>query len=66
MVNYPPFRKPSLYITLPSDRMRGFSGVHPVYSMVTTDDFIIRTPDALLNGLATEKIIENKDSDGES
>ena len=59
MVNYPPFRKPSLYITLPSDRMRGFSGVHPVYSMVTTDDFIIRTPDALLNGLATEKIIEN-------
>ena len=48
------FNRPKLYIPLLSD-----GSTHEVYSTVLTDEFTLRTPDALLNGLATEQVIQN-------
>ena len=48
------FNHPKLYIKLLSD-----GSSHEVYSSVLSDEFTLRTPDALLSGLATEQVIQN-------
>jgi hypothetical protein len=48
------FQKPKLKVTLLSDSKR----IYDVYSMVTMDELTIRTPDYLLSGEATERLIE--------
>ena len=58
-------RQPKLYIDLPSQGKyysEGSLTKHEeieVYSMTASDEIIIKTPDALLNGEATARIIAN-------
>lgn len=60
------FRQPKIYIKLPSKGLYSNPGTVqgdvsklPVYGMTGMDEIIIRTPDALLSGEATVKIIES-------
>lgn len=61
------FRRPALYITLPSKGKfypEGTlnvpeSGEIPVYPMTAIDEITYRTPDALFNGTATAEIIQS-------
>ena len=60
------FRQPKVYISLPSKGMYyengALQGDHnnmPVFSMTGMDEIIFKTPDALLNGESTVKVIES-------
>jgi len=59
------FRQPKVYISLPSkgiySRAGSFETVEnmPVYAMTGMDEILVKTPDALLTGEATIKIIES-------
>jgi hypothetical protein len=60
------FRQPKIYVGLPSkglynepSSIQGDVERMPVYSMTGMDEIIMKTPDALLNGEATVKIIES-------
>lgn len=55
----PTFNKPILYTSLLSEQFHNVDSKHPVYSMVVLDEFTLRTPDALMSGLATEQVIQN-------
>lgn len=61
------FRRPSVYITLPS-RGKGYdpsaltmpdNGELPVYPMTAIDEITLRTPDALFNGTAVADVIKS-------
>lgn len=53
------FNRPVLYTSLLSEQAVGIDGNHPVYASVASDEFTIRTPDALMNGMATESLIQS-------
>lgn len=60
------FRQPKIYISFPSQGAYTKPGVFqgdptnaPVYGMTGLDEIIIKTPDALLNGESTVKVIES-------
>jgi hypothetical protein len=60
------FRQPKIYVGLPSKGLYNEPGSiqgdverMPVYSMTGMDEIIIKTPDALLNGESTVRIIES-------
>lgn len=60
------FRQPKIYITLPSLGIYSQSGTYsgstenlPVYGMTGMDEIIIKTPDALMSGESSIKIIES-------
>jgi hypothetical protein len=60
------FRQPKIYISLPSKGMfykdgslQGDFNNMPVFSMTGMDEIIFKTPDALLNGESTVKVIES-------
>lgn len=60
------FRQPKIYISLPSQGVFNAPGTvdgdvtnMPVYGMTGLDEILIKTPDALLNGEATVKVIES-------
>jgi hypothetical protein len=61
------FRQPAIYISLPSGGKfwpegslnMPVTGELPVYSMTAADEILLLTPDALINGDATVKLIEN-------
>ena len=60
------FRQPKVYITLPSKGMyypegalTGDPNNFPILAMTGMDEIIMKTPDALLNGEATVKVIES-------
>ena len=60
------FRQPKIYISLPSQgiynregTLQGDPGNLPVYGMTGMDEIIIKTPDALLSGESTVKIVES-------
>ena len=58
-MNKPIFNRPILYLSLLSEQVLDVNGNHPVYSSVVADEFTVRTPDALLNGMATTELIQN-------
>jgi hypothetical protein len=58
-MNKPVFNRPVLYTSLLSEQIMDVNGNHAIYSSVVADEFTIRTPDALLNGLATQLYIQN-------
>ena len=60
------FRQPKIYISLPSKGIYSAAGSieklgeqMPVMSMTGMDEIMLKTPDALLNGEATVKVIES-------
>ena len=60
------FRQPKIYIDLPSKGIFNKPGTLsndpsklPVFGMTGMDEIIVKTPDALLNGEATVKVIES-------
>lgn len=61
------YRRPKLYINLPSSGQfyaenainLPENGLIPVFGMTTSDDIIVKTPDALLNGEGTVDIIKS-------
>lgn len=59
------FRQPKVYVNLPSRGVYSAPGSIgqtenvPVYAMTGMDEIMIKTPDALLNGEATVKVIES-------
>jgi hypothetical protein len=60
------FRQPKVYIDLPSKGMYNQPGTlnsdptkMPVFGMTGMDELLFKTPDALLNGEATAKVIES-------
>ena len=60
------FRQPKIYVRLPSrglfsslGSIENASDELPVMSMTGMDELILKTPDALLNGSATVKVIES-------
>lgn len=60
------FRQPKVFITLPSKGMyypegalTGDPNNFPILAMTGMDEIIMKTPDALLNGEATVKVIES-------
>lgn len=61
------FRAPALNVTLPSKGLFftpgsvtfNEDGTLPVYPMRAADEYLLKTPDALLSGLAVEKLIES-------
>jgi hypothetical protein len=60
------FRQPKIYISLPSKGIYSAAGSieklgeqMPVMSMTGMDEILLKTPDALLNGEATVKVIES-------
>ena len=60
------FRQPKIYVNLPSKgiyskqgTVEGDTANIAVYGMTGMDEIIIKTPDALLNGEATVKVIES-------
>lgn len=66
MVNWQ-IRQPKIYIKLPSQGNfwppnsleKTITGEYPVYSMTIADEILNRTPDGLVNGSTTVKIIES-------
>jgi hypothetical protein len=58
-MNKPVFNRPILYISLLSEQAMNANGNHKVFSSTAIDEFTIRTPDALMNGAATEQYIKN-------
>jgi hypothetical protein len=55
----PNFNRPTLYVSLLSEQAMGVNGNHAVFSSNVIDEFTMRTPDALINGIATELYIQN-------
>ena len=61
------FRKPAIYIRLPSKGMFNTpdelevpeTGEIPVYPMTAKDEILMRTPDALMNGATTVDVIQS-------
>ena len=60
------FRQPKIYITLPSQGMfnsagsiDNATGQLPIMSMTGMDELLLKTPDALMNGDATVKVIQS-------
>jgi len=60
------FRQPKIYITLPSqgmyysgDAVDNAIGQLPVMSMTGMDELLLKTPDALMNGEATIRVIQS-------
>ena len=60
------FRQPKIYIKLPSQGMfntgesiENASGQLPIMSMTGMDELLLKTPDALMNGDATVKVIQS-------
>ena len=60
------FRQPKIYLTLPSQGIFCEAGTiagdvsdMPVYGMTGMDELLMKTPDALLNGESTVKVIES-------
>jgi hypothetical protein len=60
------FRQPKIYITLPSqgmyysgDAVDNAIGQQPVMSMTGMDELLLKTPDALMNGEATVRVIQS-------
>lgn len=53
------FSQPKLFISYLSEQTKRIDGSHPIYSTVVKDEYTIRTPDALMTGLATESLIKN-------
>lgn len=60
------FRQPKVYIDLPSKGMYNKPGTLngdpsklPIFGMTGMDEILLKTPDALLNGEATVKVIES-------
>jgi hypothetical protein len=60
------FRQPKIYISLPSQGMfnrlgtiDNANGQIPVMSMTGMDELLLKTPDALMNGDATVKVIQS-------
>jgi len=60
------FRQPKVYIALPSKgiynqpgSLNGDPANIPIFGMTGMDEILIKTPDALLNGEATVKVIES-------
>lgn len=60
------FRQPKIYISLPSKGIYNLPGTIqgdveniPIYGMTGMDEIVIKTPDALLSGESTVKIIES-------
>ena len=55
----PTFNRPVLYISLLSEQAMGINGNHAVFASTAVDEFTVRTPDAIMNGSATELVIQN-------
>jgi len=55
----PNFNRPVIYSSLLSEQAENMINNHAIYASVVTDEFTTRTPDALMNGLATELLIKN-------
>jgi hypothetical protein len=62
------FRKPAIYVTLPSGGkfntpeeidIPGGSGEIPIYPMTAKDEILMRTPDSLMNGATTVDVIQS-------
>jgi hypothetical protein len=60
------FRQPKIYISLPSQGAYSREGAItgdvtnvPIYSMTGMDEIIVKTPDALLSGESTVKVVES-------
>lgn len=60
------FRQPKVYIDLPSKGMFNQAGTLtsdptklPIFGMTGMDEILLKTPDALLNGEATVKVVES-------
>ena len=60
------FRQPKIYVDLPSKGMFNKPGTLtsdpaklPIFGMTGMDEIIVKTPDALLNGEATVKVVES-------
>ena len=60
------FRQPKIYITLPSkgvfyspDDISGLFENIPIYGMTGMDEIILKTPDALMSGESTVKIVQS-------
>lgn len=60
------FRQPKIYITLPSkgvfyspDAISGSFENIPIYGMTGMDEIILKTPDALMSGESTVKIVQS-------
>ena len=54
-----PFNRPAIYTALLSEQVMGINSNHAVYSSVVSDEYTIRTPDALMSGLATQMLIQS-------
>ncbi len=55
----PHFCRPVLYISTLLEQASNVDNNHDVYPMTALDEITLRTPDALLNGLATRQVISN-------
>ena len=53
------FSTPALFVELLSNVLTFSTKTNAVHAMSMKDEFTLRTPDAMLNGLATKRIIEN-------
>lgn len=60
------FRQPKVYVSLPSKGVYNNPGTFaadpenmPIYGMTGMDELLLKTPDALLNGESTVKVIES-------
>jgi hypothetical protein len=58
-MNKPVFNRPVLYVSLLSEQAMNVTANHQIFSSTAIDEFTIRTPDALMNGSATELYIKN-------
>lgn len=61
------FRQPKIYISLPSKGEfypdgaleKSSTGEYPVFAMTARDELLFKTPDALMNGVATREVIKS-------
>ena len=53
------FNRPVLYVSLLSEQASGITRNHSVYASTAIDEFTLRTPDALMNGIAMELYLKN-------
>jgi len=61
------FRQPKIYVSLPSKGnfypegalKRTPNNEYPVYAMTARDELLFKTPDALMNGVATKEVISS-------
>ena len=59
------FRQPKIYVSLPSkgefypegSLVKTHNNEYPVFAMTARDELLFKTPDALMNGVATREVI---------